>query len=96
MDRERKLATRELLRAQEFRLQELMESIPGELGAFVPPDEVTDQLLTAMVELEDLRNELEFLQDDSSEPGEPDALVGAPVKPAPRLSSGAIALPEPE
>ena len=96
MDRERELATRELLRAQEFRLEELIASIPGESGAFVPPDELTDELITAMVELEGLRNELAFLQDDSSEPGEPDAFLDAPVKPPPHLSSGAIALPEPE
>jgi hypothetical protein len=30
------------------------------------------------------------------EPDEPDAPVGAPVKPRPHLNSGAIALPEPD
>jgi hypothetical protein len=72
MDREREPATRELLRAQEFRLHELMTNLPE--GASVPPDE----LITTMVELEDLRNELESLRNDSSDFGEPDAFVGAP------------------
>ena len=88
MDRERELATRERLRTQEFRLQELMMNLPE--GASVP----SEDLITAMVEIEDLRNELEFLQDDSSDSGEPDAFVGAPIKPFPHLNSGAIALPE--
>jgi hypothetical protein len=88
MDRERKLATRERLRAQESRLQELMENLPE--GASVP----SGDLMTAMVEIEDLRNELEFLHNDSSDSGEPDAFVGAPIKPLPHRNSGAIALPE--
>ena len=36
------------------------------------------------------------LPDDSPNAADPDALVYAPLKPKPRLSSGAIALPEPE
>jgi hypothetical protein len=60
-------------------------------GASVP----SDGLITALVEGEDLRNELEFLQNDSSDSGEPDAFSGVPIKPFPRLTSGAIALPEP-
>lgn len=83
-------ATRELLRAQESRLDELMTNLPE--GASVPPDE----LITTMVELEDLRNELESLQNDSSDSGEPDAFVGAPIKPPSHLNSGAITLPEPD
>jgi len=90
MDRERELATLERLRTQEFRLHELMMDTPE--GAYVP----SEDLITAMAEVEDLRNELEFLQNDSSDSGEPDAFVGAPVKPFPHLNSGAIALPEPD
>jgi hypothetical protein len=91
MDRERELAMRELLHAQEFRLNELIMTSRPE-GASVPQDE----LITAMVELEDLRNELEFLQNDSSDSGESNAFVGAPIKPPSHLNSGAIALPEPD
>jgi hypothetical protein len=90
VDREREVATRERLRAQESRLQELMMNLPD--GASVP----SEDLITAMVEAEDLRNELEFLQNDSTDSGEPDAVVGAPIKPLPHLNSGAIALPEPD
>jgi hypothetical protein len=90
MDWERELATRERLRTQEFRLQEQMMNLPE--GASVPSEE----LITAMIEVEDLRNELEFLQSDSSDSAEPDAFVGAPIKPLVGLSSGAIALPEPD
>jgi hypothetical protein len=88
MDRDRELATRERLGGQEFRLQELMMNLPE--GASVP----SGDLMTALVEIEDLRNELEFLQNDSSESGEPDAFVGVPLEPLPHLNSGAIALPE--
>ena len=59
MDREIELATRERLHAQESRLQELMKNIPA--GASVP----SEDLITATVEIEDLRNELEFLQNHS-------------------------------
>ena len=90
MDREREPATRGLLRAQEFRLHELMMNLPE--GASVP----SEDLITALVEVADLTNELEFLQNDSSDSGEPGAFVGAPIKPAPHLNSGAVALPEPD
>jgi hypothetical protein len=98
MDGERELAIRQLLRAQELRI--CRNSVCKELrsmnlpkGSSVPPDD----FITAMVELEDLRNELEFLHKDSSDSGEPEAFVGAPVKPPPHLlNSGAIALPEPD
>ena len=65
---------------------ELMRNLPE--GASVP----SEDLITAVVEIEDLRKELEFLRSDSSDSGEPDAFVGAPVKPVPHLHSGAIAL----
>jgi hypothetical protein len=53
---------RERLRAQEFRLHELMMKLPE--GASVP----TDDLVTALVEWEDLRDQLKFLQ--NGEPGQ--------------------------
>jgi len=90
MDRERDLATRKRLRTEEFRLHELMMNLPD--GASVP----SEDLIAAIVEVEDLRNELEFLENDSSDSGEPGAFVGAPIKPAPHLNSGAVALPEPD
>jgi hypothetical protein len=90
MDRERELATRELLSAQEFRLHELMTSL------FEGASEPQDELITAMVELEDLRSQLEFLQSDPSDTGEPGAFVSAPIKPPSHLNSGAIILPEPD
>jgi hypothetical protein len=75
---------------QEFRLHELMMNLPE--GSSV----ASEDLITAMVKVEDLRNELEFLQNDSSDSGEQNAFVGAPIKPFPHLHSGAIALPEPD
>ena len=63
-------------------MQELMENLPE--GASVP----SEDLITAMVEIEDLHNELEFLRNDSPDSGEPDAFVGAPVKPVPHLNPG--------
>jgi len=56
----------------------------------------SDKLVTAIMELEDLRSELEFLRDDSPDSDEPDAFVGAPLNPPPHLNSGAIELPEPD
>jgi hypothetical protein len=85
MNREREL---ERLHGQEFRLRELMMKLPE--GASVPSEDA----IAAMVEMEELRNELEFLQNDASDSGERDAFVGAPVKPLPHLNSGAVALPE--
>jgi hypothetical protein len=67
-----------------------MKSAPE--GASVP----SDDWITVMVEVEDLRNELEFLENDSSDSAESDGFSGAPIKPLPHLRSGAIVLPEPE
>jgi hypothetical protein len=39
---------------------------------------------------------IEVLPDDPMSADDPDAFVCAPLKPKPHLSSGAIALPEPE
>jgi hypothetical protein len=47
-------------------------------------------------ELKQLEKELKTLLGDDSDPAEPDALVGAPLKPRPHLRSGAIALVEPD
>lgn len=90
MSQERELATRERLRTQELRLHELIMNFPE------PASGPSEDLIAALVELEDLRSDLRFLQDDSSDPMEPDALVGAPIKPLPGLNSGAVALPEPD
>jgi hypothetical protein len=59
MDGEKILATPERLRTQETRLQELMNNLPA--GASVPSEE----LMTAMAQVDELRNELESLLDDS-------------------------------
>jgi hypothetical protein len=44
----------------------------------------------------ELRSELEYLRSEPSGWDEPDAFVGAPLKPRPHLNSGAVALPEPD
>jgi hypothetical protein len=90
MGREKELETRERLRKQEFRLHELLMNLPE--GASLP----TEDLITTMVEAEDLRNELEFLRSGSSDSGEPQAFVGAPVKPLPHLNSEGRAVAEPD
>ena len=58
--------------------------------------EPSEDMLTVMVELEDLHNELQFLRDNRAGSDEPDALVFAPPNPLPHLNSGTIALPEPD
>jgi hypothetical protein len=82
-------------------LRELIEDRTQELasemmklsdGASEPPEE----MLTAMIELGDLRSELESLWDKRPASGESDALVCAPLNPVPSLNSGTIALPEPD
>ena len=57
-------------------------------GASEPPEE----MWPAMMELFDLESELEFLRNNRPDSGEPDALVGTPLKPLPHLNSGSIAL----
>jgi hypothetical protein len=53
-------------------------------------------------DVETIRKLQERLVDDASQhsdpgaPSEPDAPIGAPIKPRPHLNSGAIALPEPD
>jgi hypothetical protein len=56
--------------------------------------ELSEELLTALIELEDLRDELQFARDNPF--GERDQFVHAFLKPLPHLNSGAIALPEPD
>ena len=58
--------------------------------------ELSEELLTASVELQDLRNELEFVRDTPPISDACDSFVPAPIKPFPHLNSGAIALPEPD
>jgi hypothetical protein len=58
--------------------------------------ELSEELLTASVELEDLRNELEFVRRNPPSSDAWDSFVPAPIKPFPHLNSGAIALPEPD
>jgi len=58
--------------------------------------ELPEEMLTTMVELEDLRSDLEFLLDNRRDSAEPDAFVCAPLTPQPHLNSGAIALPAPD
>jgi hypothetical protein len=89
MRRESETALRELIEDRTRKLASEMMDLP--VGASEPSEET----LTAMIELEDLRSELEFLRDNR--PGsEPDALVCAPLNPLPHLNSGTIALPEPD
>jgi len=85
----------------ETALRELIEDRTQELASEMMnlPDgasEPSEEMLTAIIELEDLRGELEFLRDNRPGSGEPDALVCVPLNPLPRLNSGTIALPEPD
>jgi hypothetical protein len=90
VDEEREFATQARTEVLMQELASMIESLP--VGASVP----SYDLVTAMVELEDLQHQLEFIRGDSSEADEPDALQRVPLIPRPHLSSGAISLPEPE
>ena len=76
---------------------ELVELIEQRKGELFQEGSQGDSLstLTAMVELADLENELEFVRSAQAPPQEPDAPVRVPIDRKPNLS-GAIALPEPE
>ena len=87
MDRERIRALLQQLHTHQLRLEQLTADLP--VGASVPSDDV----MTAMIEISELQNELEFLQNDSDS-ADPESLVAAPVRPRPSLSSGAKAIPE--
>jgi hypothetical protein len=93
VEREKERAMRQLLerRKQEI-LSTVMADIPEESGAFVPPED----MISAMIEVADLENQLECLRGDSANPEGSGAFVDAPLKPLPPDRSGAIALPEPE
>ena len=90
MDSKQELALREEIEGRAAELNWMTNALP--CGAFVPPDDV----VRVLTELEDLQNELAFLRDDPPDPDEPFASVCAPLKPAPHLNSGAIALSEPD
>ncbi len=89
MNLERQLAVRELI---EVRARELGSIMNASQDTTAPPEE----LLTALVKLTDLRNELEFLRGDSTDSDAPEAYVMVPLRPAPHLNSGSIARPEPD
>jgi hypothetical protein len=88
----------------EFELKELIEHRTNELsskmmslsdgprGAF----ELSEDVLTAMIELDDLESDFEFWFDNPPNSDEPEPGVRAPLKPPPHLNSAAIAIPEPD
>lgn len=87
---EREFALRELIERQVREFESKLESLPH--GATEAPEDV----LAARVELDDLRNELDFLRGNFSGSGETPSLVRAPLNPPPHFNSGAVALPEPD
>jgi hypothetical protein len=90
MDRERELALRKSIELGRRKLESMMEELPT--GAH----DLSDEWLSASIELDDSERELEYLLDNPADSDEGTASVGAPRKPAPHLNSDAIALPEPE
>jgi hypothetical protein len=84
---EREIAVRELIKNRTQELASGMTKLPQ--GASEPSEE----MLAAMIELEDLQSELEVLSDDAQDSGEPQVGVRAPLNPQPHLKSGAVALP---
>ena len=91
MDREREeVALRQSVELSKQKLASMMVNLPE--GASVP----SADLMSAMVELDDLENQLESLRDDSLNSEESGPFVCAPLKPPPHLNSGAIPLPDPE
>jgi hypothetical protein len=85
MDRELQLAIRARLRRLHALRPEALINAVGELA-----EDLDDVGLLLALE------EAELLDNDPSDSGELDPLVGAPLKPRPHLSSGAIALSEPD
>jgi hypothetical protein len=90
MDVEKVLAVRLRLRGQELRMQELLERLPPNSAA-----ELSDEMMALLIESGDLRDELKFLCDDSSDADEPGAFIGVALKPRPPRAPGAISLREP-
>lgn len=81
----------------------IYDDLQRKLGAY-PADDFVRAYLKAYLEadLETIKKLQELLlgdladAPDSTGPSEPDAVVGAPIKPRPHLNSGAVALPGPE
>ena len=90
MRTERESAVRELIEARTRKLTSEMMKLP--IGASEPPEE----MLTAMIELDDLQSKLEALSEDGPDSGEPQVPVSVPFEPRPHLNCGAIALPVPD
>ncbi len=85
MDRERRLAVEEMIEVRKKEIDAIVSSgQSGSLDSLTTVEAVT----TAMVELEDLKNELQFLN-ESTDPDEPDSAVPVSLKPKPRPRSGA-------
>ena len=70
----------------------MMSLSDGPPGAFDLPEDV----LTAMIELDDLESDCEFWFDNPPDSDGEDPGVRAPLKPPPHFNSTAIALPEPQ
>jgi hypothetical protein len=88
-----KFALKEVIEHRRNELSSTMMSLlDGPPGAFELPEDV----LAAMIELEDLESEFKFWLDNPPDSDEPDLGVRAPLKPPPHLNSAAIALPEPD
>ncbi len=87
---ESEAALRELIEARKRELESQMMALRDDAS------EPSEETLTALIDLDGLISELEFLRDNGPDSGEPDAVVGVPLNPLPRLNSGAIALPEPD
>ena len=84
----------------EATLCELIDQREGELVSLLtslrdPLIQPPEELLALGVELQDLRNELEFVRGNPSSGDEPEALVRAPLSPLPPVNSGSVALPRP-
>ena len=87
---ESEAALRELIEAPNRLLESAMMNAP--VGASEPSEEV----LTALIDLDGLISELEYLRDNRLDSDEPDTPVAVPLNPLPLLNSGAVALPEPD
>lgn len=88
MDLERELAIRERIDARMREIGSMLDS----------PEfcEESEDLITAIFELEGLHSQLEAMRDDDSGTNAPESFIRQPAGCSPRLSSGAITLPEPE
>ncbi len=89
MDRERRLSVGEMIEAKKKEIDAIVSR-----GQSESLDSLTtaDAVITAIVELEDLKNELEFLN-ESTDTDEPDSAVPVSLKPKPRPGSAAASAP---